>query len=102
MSFPTAPGLTRVHPTDPAPVLVMPARLAFIDVPPLCAQLEALYAAGSAEVVCDLGALIRADLTAVETVARLRLTAARAGGRLTIRNAGPGLVALLTLVGLVE
>ncbi|WP_257583788.1 STAS domain-containing protein [Streptomyces sp. TLI_146] len=88
-------------PTEPAR-LVVPAPVTLADVPPLCERLRALYAAGAREVVCDVGALVRADLAAVEAVARLRLTARRAGGRLTIRNAGPGLVALLRLAGLVE
>ncbi|WP_234386505.1 STAS domain-containing protein [Streptomyces sp. ERV7] len=88
-----------MNPTEPA-LLVVPSPTALSDVPPLCERLRALYAAGAREVVCDVGALVRADLAAVEAVARLCLTARRAGGRLTIRNAGPGLVALLELTGL--
>ncbi|MEU5436667.1 STAS domain-containing protein [Streptomyces sp. NPDC020719] len=95
-----------MHPTDPEPdaepVLVVPERVSLADVPRLCARLEALYATGSAQVVCDLGALLRADLTAVETVARLALTARRSGGSITLRNTGPGLRALLHLTGLAE
>ncbi|MFI6049133.1 lipid asymmetry maintenance protein MlaB [Streptomyces violascens] len=87
---------------DPAehPVLVVPAPLTLADVPLLCERLRVLYGAGVDEVVCDLAALGRADLAAVEAVARLRLTARRAGGRVRIRNAGAGLVALLELAGL--
>ncbi|MGP9019007.1 STAS domain-containing protein [Streptomyces sp. BR1] len=87
-------------PTDSEPVLVIPERVLLADVPPLCAHLEALYAAGASEVICDVGALLRADLAAVETVARLALTARRAGGGITLRNTGPGLRALLHLTGL--
>ncbi|MFF1478610.1 STAS domain-containing protein [Streptomyces sp. NPDC058301] len=86
-------------PTEPAH-LVVPAPVTLADVPPLCERLRALYAAGAREVVCDVGGLVRADLAAVEAVARLRLTARRAGGRIEIRNAGPGLMALLRLAGL--
>lgn len=101
MTFPAGAGLFRVTPTEPAH-LVVPAPVTLADVPPLCERLRALYAAGAGEVVCDLRELARADLVAVEAVARLRLTARRAGGHLSIRNAGPGLVALLRLAGLGE
>lgn len=90
-----------MNPTEPA-LLVVPFPMAYADIALLCERLRALYAAGAREVVCDVGALVRADLAAVEAVARLRLTARRAGGRLSIRNAGPGLVALLHLAGLAE
>lgn len=96
-------GLIGVEATDPAeqpPVLVVPAPVTFADVPLLCERLRGLYGAGAREVVCDLAALTRADLAAVEAVARLRLTARRAGGRVQMRNAGAGLVALLELAGL--
>ena len=100
-------GLISMTPeaTDPADsakhaVLVLPAPLAFADVPSLCERLRALYVGGADVVVCDLSALTRADLAAVEAVARLRLTALRAGDRIRMRNAGAGLVALLELAGL--
>ncbi|RCH68025.1 STAS domain-containing protein [Streptomyces sp. SDr-06] len=89
--------------TDPAgqhPVLVVPDPLTLADVPLLCERLRALYGGGAELVVCDLAALSRADLAAVEAVARLRLTARRAGRRVRMRNAGAGLVALLELTGL--
>ncbi|WP_228386862.1 STAS domain-containing protein [Streptomyces katsurahamanus] len=78
----------------------MPPRVTFADVPPLCERLRALYGAGADDVVCDLAALTRADLATVEAVARLRLTARRAGRGVRMRNAGPELLALLTLAGL--
>jgi MFS superfamily sulfate permease-like transporter len=96
-------GLTVVEATEPPeqhPVLVVPDSLTFADVPSLCERLRGLFVSGAAEVVCDLGAVTRADLAAVEAVARLRLTARRAGGRVLLRNAGAGLVALLELTGL--
>lgn len=70
------------------------------DVPELCDRLRLLYGSGTDEVVCDVGALTRPDLSTVEALARLRLTARRAGGRLRLRNAGPGLMSLLELTGL--
>ncbi|WP_329022616.1 STAS domain-containing protein [Streptomyces sp. NBC_00690] len=81
-------------------VLIVSAPVTFADVPPLCARLQALYGAGADEVVCDLAELTRADLASVEAVARLRLTARRAGRTVRMRNAGPELLALLTLMGL--
>ncbi|MFD7336985.1 lipid asymmetry maintenance protein MlaB [Streptomyces violascens] len=103
MSSAAHPGLIGVEAIDPAeqhPVLVVPDPVTFADVPLLCERLRGLYGAGAREVVCDLAALTRADLVAVEVVARLRLTARRAGGRVRMRNAGAGLVALLELAGL--
>ncbi|MFD7014048.1 STAS domain-containing protein [Streptomyces sp. NPDC059161] len=89
-----------IDPASPPVVLTVPGPLTFADVPLLCERLRGLYGAGAREVVCDLGAVTRADLAAVEAVARLRLTARRAGGRVLLRNAGAGLVALLELTGL--
>ncbi|ANW18488.1 STAS domain-containing protein [Streptomyces clavuligerus] len=90
--------------TDPADptvfVLVVPEGITLADVPPLCERLRALYADGAHSVVCDLGALERADLAAVEAVARLRLTARRAGRELRTRDTPPALRALLALAGL--
>ncbi|WP_262006989.1 STAS domain-containing protein [Streptomyces sp. FIT100] len=54
------------------------------------------------EVICDAGRLMVADLTAVNAIARLRLTARRLGRCLLLRNAAPELLALLDLVGLGE
>ncbi|MEV6043077.1 STAS domain-containing protein [Streptomyces xanthochromogenes] len=103
MSSALQPGLTVVEATDAPeqhPVLVVPHPVTFADVPLLCERLRGLYGGGAREVVCDLAAVTRADLAAVEAVARLRLTARRAGRRVRMRNAGAGLVALLELVGL--
>ncbi|MFD9632110.1 STAS domain-containing protein [Streptomyces violascens] len=93
-------GVEATGPAEPHPVLVVPDPLTFADVPLLCERLRALYGGGAREVVCDLAGLTRADLVAVEAVARLRLTARRAGGNVRMRNAGAGLVALLELAGL--
>ncbi len=48
----------------------------------------------------DLGGLTDADLATVEALARLRLVATRAGGRLELRNVPPALAELLELAGL--
>ncbi|GLF97735.1 STAS domain-containing protein [Streptomyces yaizuensis] len=82
------------------PVIVLPARVTPADVPPLCARLSELYGQGAPSVDCDLAAVERADLAVVEALARLRLAARRAGRGIRVVNAGPGVRALLTLVGL--
>ncbi|MER6913791.1 STAS domain-containing protein [Streptomyces sp. NPDC000594] len=86
--------------TGPRSVLVMPARVGLADVPGLCARLSALYGGGARSVVCDLGAVERADLAVVEALARLRLTARRAGREVRVVNAGSGIRELLALTGL--
>ncbi|MFI6287141.1 STAS domain-containing protein [Streptomyces sp. NPDC051018] len=72
------------------------------DVPRLCAELSVLLGGteGPGEAVCDVGDMIAADLTAVDAIARLRLTAQRLGRDFRLRGAGPELRALLHLVGL--
>ncbi|AWI30617.1 STAS domain-containing protein [Streptomyces tirandamycinicus] len=84
-------------------VLELGDRITPADVPLLCARLRRHTAADDGtgrEVVCDAGRLAVADLTAVNAVARLRLTARRLGRELRLVNAGPELLALLALVGL--
>lgn len=51
-------------------------------------------------VVCDVAGLGPPGLAAVELLARLQLTARRAGGRIRLRDPAPALLALLGLVGL--
>ncbi len=65
----------------------------------LAARLRAV--AGDGLVVCEVGAL-RADLAAVEALARLRLAARRLGCPLHVRGASPELEALLARCGLRE
>ncbi|MEV7197144.1 STAS domain-containing protein [Streptomyces sp. NPDC093510] len=73
------------------------------DVPHLCERVAAArHGPDGGDVICDVAAVTTADLTTVDAVARLHLAARRAGGRIRLRNPGPGLLALLGLVGLVE
>ncbi len=51
-------------------------------------------------VVCDVAGLGPPGMAAVELLARLQLTARRAGGRIRLRDPAPALLALLGLVGL--
>ncbi|THA69281.1 STAS domain-containing protein [Streptomyces sp. A0958] len=89
----------------PPAALIVSGHVTRDAVPRLCADLEALLAAspGAAAVDCDLSGVVRPDLTTVEAIARLSLTARRAGGRrLRLRGTPPELRALLDLVGLGE
>ncbi|MGN5632213.1 STAS domain-containing protein [Streptomyces sp. AC154] len=89
---------------DPLPpaALVVTGRVTRAGVPRLCAELEAILAASDAAVVdCDVAGLERADLAAVEAIARLSLVARRSGGRrLRLCGTPPELRLLIDLVGL--
>ncbi|MFD3336634.1 STAS domain-containing protein [Streptomyces sp. NPDC058700] len=77
--------------------MTLPARPSRDEVARLCARLGA---APAGDVVCEVGALARADLAAVDVLARLRLAAGRRGHRIRFHGAGPDLRALLLLTGL--
>ncbi|MER6994465.1 STAS domain-containing protein [Streptomyces sp. NPDC000410] len=83
-------------------VIALIGRVTPADVPLLCARLQAriIGAAAAGDVICDAGGLTGADLTTVNAIARLRLTARRLGRDLRLRDAGPELTLLLELVGL--
>ncbi|NBE55709.1 STAS domain-containing protein [Streptomyces sp. YC537] len=84
-------------------VVALGDRVDRADVPRLCEQARnGLEHTGATELICDAGALAEPGLAAVEALARLRLTARRAGASLRIRDPGAGLRQLLLLVGLVE
>ncbi|MFB6979919.1 STAS domain-containing protein [Streptomyces scopuliridis] len=53
-----------------------------------------------AEVICEVGGLVRPNLAAVEVIARLRLDARRRGCRVRLRGVARELRLLLDLVGL--
>ncbi|MBT2487433.1 STAS domain-containing protein [Streptomyces sp. ISL-96] len=100
MSYSRGPGLPDVDATMPA-VLVVVGRVTPADVPRLCDELDSLlYESGATEVICDVTGLTHPDLTAVDALARLRLTARKAGCRLRLCGARQDLLMLLRLVGL--
>lgn len=76
------------------------------DLPELCARIDrardGLPPGGSLVVLCDVGAVARPDLAALNALARLRLHAVRAGAALRLWRAGPRLRLLLELTGLGE
>lgn len=88
-------------PTPRMTELVLGAAMAPGDIPVLCEQArERLEADGADMVVCDVGALAVPDMTAVDAVARLHLTATRLGCQIRLRHASCALRDLLCLSGL--
>ncbi|MBY8841676.1 STAS domain-containing protein [Streptomyces sp. SP2-10] len=82
-------------------VLVLPGPVRPDEVAGWCADVRALLEdGGTGVVVCDVGGLGPPGLAVVDLLARLELTARRAGGRIRLRDADPALHALLGLVGL--
>jgi len=87
----------------PPAALVVSGRITRDAVPRLCADLETLLATSPdpTTVYCDLSGVVQPDLTTVEAIARLSLTARRTGAcGLRLRGTPPELRALLELVGL--
>ncbi|GHE13058.1 hypothetical protein GCM10010339_78740 [Streptomyces alanosinicus] len=82
-------------------MLTLPGPVARDEVAGLCDQVRGLLAGGGGSVVvCDVGGLGPPGLAVVDLLARLELTARRAGGRIRLRDPDPALHALLGLVGL--
>lgn len=70
-------------------------------IPALCERMRVLLEKSTVDVVnCDVRAVVRADATAVDALARLALTAQRLGGRLRLVHASSNLSNLLAFVGL--
>ncbi|MEU5225811.1 STAS domain-containing protein [Streptomyces toyocaensis] len=103
MSYPTPAGLPVVDAMTP-PVLVISGPLTRDEVSGPCDALRALLDGGGGGagglVVCDVAGLGPPGLAAVNLLARLQLTARRAGGRIRLRDPSAALCALLDLVGL--
>ncbi|WP_370666086.1 STAS domain-containing protein [Streptomyces sp. IBSBF 2507] len=93
-------GLSHVDAVTPA-VLVLPGPVSRGETPRFCDEVRALLESTRAGVVvCDVGGLGPPGLAVVDLLARLELTARRAGGRIRLRDPDPALHALLDLVGL--
>ena len=88
--------------TDPSAIVVeIGGRIDRTDIAALCARVRLALDSSDAElVVCDVTALTDPDCVAVDALARVRLTAKRAGRRLRLRGVSPELRALLCFVGL--
>ncbi len=79
MNSRTAPGLPHVDAVTPA-VLVLPGPVSRGETPRLCDEVRALMESTRAGVVvCDVGGLGPPGLAVVDLLARLQLTARRAG-----------------------
>ncbi|WP_079102661.1 STAS domain-containing protein [Streptomyces sp. TP-A0356] len=93
-------GLPTVDAETP-PVLVLAGLVTPDEVARLGNDVRGLLEASGAEVVvCDVSALWPIQLATLDVLARLQLTARRAGGRIRLRDPAPALRALLDLVGL--
>ncbi|MFF0158960.1 STAS domain-containing protein [Streptomyces sp. NPDC005263] len=100
MSYARLPGLPIVDAMTPA-VLTLVGPVARDEVTGLCDDVRRLLdTTGARTVVCDVAGLGPPGLGAVDLLARLDLTARRAGGRIRLRDPTPALHALLDLVGL--
>ncbi|MEU5287859.1 STAS domain-containing protein [Streptomyces sp. CA-278952] len=108
MNFARRSGLPGVDTENPI-ALTVTGQVSRADVPELCVELEraladprgaALAPGGAAD--CDVGGVVRPDLTLVEAVARLALVARRSGRTLRLRRVPPELRSLLDLVGLAD
>ena len=83
------------------PVLVIAGRLSGDAAAVLCERLVRLLDDGRApSVVCDLSAVDRADLAAVDGLARLQLAAHRHGRRMRLRGSSREMRYLIALLGL--
>ncbi|NEA62415.1 STAS domain-containing protein [Streptomyces sp. SID12488] len=89
-------------------VLVLAGPVTREGVTGLCEDVHALLVTGTGGggggrdpvVVCDVAGLGPPGLDTVELLARVQLTARRAGGRIRLRDPAPALLAFLDLVGL--
>jgi ABC-type transporter Mla MlaB component len=100
---------TKGAPTLSAPkprpiVFAVGERIARTDIPRLCDALGELLDVGdvgdAGVVLCDVGALVRPDAVTVEALARLQLTAVRAGRRIRLCNVSDELWELIDFMGL--
>ncbi len=82
-------------------MLVLRGEVGRAELARLCAEVRLRLAAGAdGVVVCDVARFDARGVGAVDVLARLQLTARRAGGRISLRGPAPGLRALLELTGL--
>jgi ABC-type transporter Mla MlaB component len=86
---------------DPPLVLVLTGSIGRDDIPDLCDCVRLFLNGERGEVlVCDVGAVASPDAVTVDALARLQLTARRAGCSVLLLHAGPELLDLLDLMGL--
>ena len=84
-------------------VVVIDGPLSRGRIAPLCSEARRLLASGRFDLVlCDVGAVVEPDVMVIEALARLQLTARRAGGSIGVWHASGRLRDLLALVGLCD
>ena len=83
--------------------LAIRGRIHRADVAVLCDRALSLIEAADTEVVvCDVGAIVDPDASAIDALARLQLSARRVGRRICLSHASRELEGLLALMGLGE
>jgi len=103
MRTPARAGLTGVEdsPAARVAVLALVGAVTRADIAGLCASLDNRLEVGAVVVVvCDVGALSRPDVVALDALARLELVARRRGARLALHHASAELLELVALAGL--
>ncbi len=94
-----AAGADRPEP----PMIVVDGPIPRAAVAHLCEQISGVLASqATSEVTCDVAALTGADIDTVDALARLQLTARRAGGQLRLRHPSQQVRELLALTGLYD
>jgi ABC-type transporter Mla MlaB component len=84
-------------------VLVLGGPIARADIALLCDRVRLLLeGSGAGLVVCDVGALVDPDAVTIDALARLQLTARRAGSRIQVHHPCRELQELLALAGLCD
>ncbi len=87
--------------SDERPCLTLPAPIRRADVPALCVSARDLMVGRLGEVLeCDVAEVDGPNLTTVETLARVELTARRLGSGIRLRGASVELLEVLALCGL--
>ena len=86
----------------PSPIVfTLGGPFARADLPTLCERLGALlHGSDAAVAVCDVRALVEPDAVTIDALARLQLTARRAGHEVRLRHASSELQELLAFIGL--
>jgi anti-anti-sigma regulatory factor len=83
-------------------MLVLPTPAAPSDVAALFERVQELLEARTGTIVCDCGTVSHPDAAILEVLARLQLTARKAGCHLVLTRMSSELESLISLVGLVD
>jgi ABC-type transporter Mla MlaB component len=99
----TLPVAVRSPPESDTLVLIVSGPIGRTETAKVCGRVrELLQSCDASAIVCDVAALVDPDVITVETLARVQLTARRAGHRIRLRHACNELKQLLDLMGLSE